>query len=87
MLNQASWKTAHVSLSVFFGMEHTIHVVFLIPVAFVWLHVLCFINLHVLLPMFRKVKEYSHSVISLGLVCGVTGWDLGTVLAGEVKKK
>lgn len=87
MLNQASWKTAHVSLSVFFGMEHTTHVVFLIPVTFAWIHVLCFINLHVLLPMFGKVKEYSYSVISLGLVCGVTGWDLGTVLAGEVKKK
>lgn len=36
---------------------------------------------------FGKEKGYSHSVISLGLVCGVTGCDLGTDLAGEVKKK
>lgn len=35
---------------------------------------------------FGKVKGYSHSVISLGLVCGVTGCDLGTVLVEVVKK-
>lgn len=35
--------------------------------------------------IFGKVKLYA--VISLGLVCGVTGCDLGTDLSGEVKKK
>lgn len=60
--------------------------VFLLPVTFAWILHLCFISLHVLLPTFGKVKGYSHSVFSLGLVCGVTGCDLGTVLALKVKK-
>lgn len=44
MLNQASWKTTNVSLSVFFGMEHTTRMVFLMPVTFAWVHSLCFIK-------------------------------------------
>lgn len=87
MLNQASWKPTPVSLSVLYRMEHMTHMVFLIPVTFAWTCSLCFISLHVLLPTFGKLKGCSHSVISLGLVCGVTCCDLGRVLAGEVKKK
>lgn len=87
MLNQASWKNTNVSLPVFFGLRHVACMMFLIPVNICMDKQPLFHQLSHFGATFRKVKGYSHSVISLGLVCGVTGCDLGTVLAGEVYKK
>lgn len=84
MLNQASWKSTNVSLPVFFGLRHVACMMFLIPVNICMDKQPLFHQLSHFGATFRKVKGYSHSVISLGLVCGVTGCDLGTVVAGEV---